>query len=111
MKEREGMKEREKEGEKEGEEEGNSRKGKICKISIFIFVLKSDQSSLHLFTMHHVIFILLDLQERVGVIKNKKEKEKETETETEGGVCVFNAIPSLDRSRAQHIVNDTIHIK
>jgi hypothetical protein len=40
-----------------------------------------------------------------------KEKKIETETETEGGMCAFNAIPSLDRSRAQHTVNDTIHAK
>jgi hypothetical protein len=38
------------------------------------------------------------------VIKNK-------ETETEGSVCVLNSIPSLDRSRAQNTVNDTIHNK
>lgn len=55
--------------------------------------------------MHHIIFMLLYVQERVGVIKNKKE------TETEGSVCVFNSVPSLDRSRAQHTVNDTIHTK
>ena len=56
--------------------------------------------------MHHIIYMLLDIQERVGLIKNKN---IETETETEGSVCAFNLIPSLDRSRAQHTVNDTIH--
>ena len=49
-----------------------------------------------LITMHHIIYVLLDIQERVGVIKNKN---IETETETE------------DRSRAQHTVNDTTHYK